>query len=130
MFRKFTVAGLCILVLNLLFSSSVFAETKSEREAKRIQKVRTNVEKLGTGKSARIELKLKDGTKLKGYIDRINENNFVVIDEKTGAENEVPYPQVKQVKGNNLSTGVKIAIGVGIAIVVLVVIALIGRSEF
>ncbi len=36
----------------------------------------------------------------------------------------VAYPQVKQVKGNNLSTGAKIAVGVAI---VLTIAFLIGR---
>jgi hypothetical protein len=35
---------------------------------------------------------------------------------------QVAYPQVKSVKGNNLSTGAKIAIGVGIAAAVIVLI--------
>ncbi len=128
MFRKFTVAGLCILVLNLLFSSSVFAETKADKEAKHIQKVRTNVEKLGTGKSARIEVKLKDGTKVKGYVSQISDTGFVVTNETNGVAKEVPYQQAKQVKGNNLSTGVKIAIGVGIVVVLLIIFGLATRS--
>ncbi len=43
------------------------------------------------------------------------------------------YPQVKKVKGNNLSTGAKIAIGLGIAIAVVIIIAAasgnIGRAR-
>ena len=47
--------------------------------------------------------------------------------KKTGGATEVPYPQVKSVKGNNLSTGAKIAIGVGIAI--LVIYAILGAND-
>jgi hypothetical protein len=43
------------------------------------------------------------------------------MDVKAGAK-AVPYGQVKNVKGNNLSTGAKVAIGVGIGLVVLILI--------
>jgi hypothetical protein len=45
------------------------------------------------------------------------------VDDKTGSAETVTYPQVKQVKGNNLATGWKICIGVGIFIGVLLLIA-------
>ncbi|MBX7172635.1 MAG: hypothetical protein K1X72_16825 [Pyrinomonadaceae bacterium] len=122
MFKKYLTLILTGLVLNLSFSSVAFAETKADKEAKFAEKVKTEIAKFGTGTEAKIQVKLKDGTKLKGYISQINENSFVVVDEKTGNQTEVPYPQTKQVKGNNLSTGVKIAIGVVIAIVVLALI--------
>jgi hypothetical protein len=40
--------------------------------------------------------------------------SFVIVDEKTNATSTVAYPQVKQVKGNNLSTAAEIALGVGV----------------
>lgn len=123
MFKKYLTLILTVLVINLSLCSVAFADTKVEKEAKFAAKVKANVTKLGTGTEAKIQVKLKDGTKLKGYVSQINENNFVVVDEKTGVVTEIPYPNAKQVKGNNLSTGVKIAIGIAIF---LVVAALIG----
>ena len=118
MFKKYLALTLTFLVLNLSLSSIAFAETKAEKEAKFAQKVKTEVTKLGVGTEAKVEVKLKDGTKLKGYVSNIGEESFSVMNEKTGAITEVPYSNAKQVKGNNLSTGVKIAIGVGILIAV------------
>ncbi|MBX7172636.1 MAG: hypothetical protein K1X72_16830 [Pyrinomonadaceae bacterium] len=128
MFKKYLTLILTVLIINLSFSSAAFAETKEEKEAKFAQKVKTEIAKLGTGTEAKIQVKLKDGTKLKGYVSQINEDSFVVTDEKTGTSTEVPYPQAKQVKGNNLSTGVKIAIGVGITIGVIVLLALLTQN--
>ncbi len=102
-----------------LCSTSVAANSKEEKEAKLAEKVKTGIAKLGTGPSARIEVKLRDKRRLKGYVSKLSDDHFVVIDDKTGVATEVPYPQVKQVKGNNLSTGAKIAIGVGIAVIVI-----------
>lgn len=127
MFKKYFTLTLAVLVLNLAFGATAFGGTANEEKAARdAAKVKANIAKLGTGKDARVEVKLKDGGKLKGYVSQINENSFVVMDEKTTAATEVPYPNAKQVKGNNLSTGVKIAIGVGIAIAVLIIIGLVG----
>lgn len=74
------------------------------------------------GENSLIEVKLKDKTKVKGYIGEISDDYFVVIDKLNGTSTKVPYPQVKQAKGNNLSTGAKIAIGLGILAAVLVIL--------
>jgi len=75
--------------------------------------------KLGTGKDARVKIKLRNGTKLKGYVSEINDESFFVVEDSTGATTEVPYPQTKQVKGNNLSSGAKIAIGITLFILMV-----------
>ena len=128
MFKKYLTSILIVFVFNLSLCSAAFAETKAEKEANFAEKVKTEIAKLGTGTEAKIQVKLKDGTKLKGYVSQINEDSFVVTDEKTGTSTEVPYPQANQVKGNNLSTGVKIAIGVGITIGVIVLLALLTQN--
>jgi len=49
----------------------------------------------------------------------------VVTDLKTGASNNVAYADVRQIKGNNLSTRAKIAIGVSIAAGLIVLITIL-----
>lgn len=129
MFKKYSTLILTILLFNLAFSQSAFAETNEEKTAKFTEKVKTNIVKLGTGKDARVEVKLHDKTKLKGYISQINENSFVLVDEKTGAPAEVSYRNAKQVKGNNLSTGVKIAIVAAGVLAVILIISIFTRSS-
>ena len=91
--------------------------------------MKEGISKLGTGPEARVEVKLRDKTKLKGYVSEAGENSFVVVDEKTGATSTVTYPQVKQVKGNNLSTAAEIALGVGVILLpIAIVILLISQS--
>ena len=100
-----------------LFSwcDTAYAASKEEREARFAEKVKTSVLKFGTGEAARVKIKLRDKTKLAGYISEADAEGFTVIDSKTGTATTVSYPQVKSVQGNNLSTGANIAIGVGIA---------------
>ena len=123
MLKQYLTVILAVLVINLSFGGRALAETPKEtKAAKHAAKVKTNIAKLGTGKDAKIMVKLKDGTKLKGYVSQINETSFVVTNEVTGVETEVPYPNAKQVRGHNLSKGAKIVIGV-LVVVVLVALA-------
>jgi hypothetical protein len=126
MFKKYLTFVLTILVINLFLSGVAFAGSKEEKLAKFAEKVKANVTKLGTGKDAVIQVKLRDNTKLKGYVTEINENSFIVMNEKTGTSTEVPYKNAKQVKGNNFSTGVTIAIVAGI---ILVIAAIVGATS-
>ncbi len=121
MFKKYVTAILTILVINLFLSSIAFASTK-ESKLERAEQTKAAITKLGTGTDAKVQVKLYDGTKLKGYITEINSTSFSLMNEKTQAVNEVPYSAAKQVKGNNLSTGAKIAIGVGIGIAATILV--------
>ena len=102
-----------------------YAGSKEEKETRFAEKVKEGISKLGTGAEARIEVKLRDKTKLKGYVSEAGEDSFVIVDEKTGATSTVTYAQVKQVKGNNLSTAAEIAIGVGVIILPIVIVLLL-----
>ena len=118
MLKKTISLTVAVLVMNL----SIFAfAVPNEKEARFAEKVKSEIAKLGTGTDAKIKIKLKDGTKLKGYISEADNQRFVITDAKTGKQTPVSYPQVQTAKGNNVSSGVKILIGV-VALVALVII--------
>jgi hypothetical protein len=102
-------------------SSPISRNSKAEKETIFATKVKADIARLGTGPAAHAEISLRDHRKLKGYISEVTEDSFTVVDNKSGDSTQVAYPQVKQVKGNNLSTGVKIAIGAGILIYLILV---------
>ena len=109
------IKGLISLVVSnslvlFLCAGTLAASSKEEKEAKLAEVVKSRIIKLGAGPAARIEVKLRDKTKLKGYVREIAEDHFVVVDDRTGVTTTIAYPQVKQVKSNNLSTGAKYAI--------------------
>ena len=120
---RITAVALVALVFNLACPAPALAGGSPEKEARFAQKVKTEIAKLGSGPNARVELKLRDKTKLKGYVSEIGEQSFAVVDDTTGSATTVTYPQVKQVKGNNLHTGIKIAIGVAIFFAVAILLA-------
>lgn len=110
------------LLFNSVAVNFAYAESKTEKEARFVEKVKKGIAKLGTGPEALIEVKLRDKTKLKGYIKEAGNDTFRVVDAATGAETEVAYPAAKQIRGNNLSTGVKVAIGLAILAGVLAIL--------
>lgn len=98
-------------------------EAEQARQARLIQKIKTSVLKLGIGRDARIEVNLRDKTKLAGFISRADDDSLGIASETTGAITSVAYADVTQVKGHNLSTGAKIGIGIaiGFAVVALII---------
>jgi len=128
MFKKVLCLVLVGFVLSVAGVRTAYAGSKEEKETRLAEKVKEGISKLGTGPAAHIEVKLRDKTKLKGYVSEAGEDSFVIADEKTGAVSSVPYSQVQQVKGNNLSKAAKIAIGVGV-ILLPIAIALFYASK-
>ena len=114
MFKRILAVALAALLVNLVAVGATHAATEAEKRARFEGKVKAAVLKLGTGEAARVRVKLRDKSKLEGYVSAAGEDSFAVTNFKTGAVTNVPYPQVKGVAGNNLSTGAKIAIGAGI----------------
>lgn len=124
MFKKVLSLVLVGFLLSVAGVGPAYAGSKEEKEARLAEKVKHGISKLGTGPAARVQIKLRDKTKLKGYVSEAGEDSFVIVDEKTGAPSRVPYPQVQQVKGNNHSRAVEIAIGVGVILLPIVIVLL------
>jgi hypothetical protein len=111
-----------LLVHSLICAQPALASTTPEKQSKFTEKVRNGIAKLGTGPDARVAVKLKDKTKLAGYISEISDDSFVIAAAGTGEDRSVAYGDVSQVRGHNLSTGGKIAIALGIAAAVLLIL--------
>ena len=125
MFKKVLSLALVGFLLSVAGVRPAYGESKEEKEIRFAEKVKAGIRKLGTGADARIEVKLRDKTKLKGYVSEAGEHSFVIVDEKTNTTSTVSYPQVKQVKGNNLSTAAEIAIGVGVILLPIAIVLLL-----
>ncbi|MDX2031747.1 MAG: hypothetical protein SF339_13825 [Blastocatellia bacterium] len=130
MFKKWIAVSLAALLSLVTPASQVFAAGLNvEREAARVEKVKAGIAKLGVGEKSLVTVKLRDKKRVSGHITAINDESFVVADAKTGVATEIPYPNVTQVKGHNLSTGAKITIGVLIGVAVVVAILVAKRCE-
>ncbi len=115
MLRKaFAILLSGILVSTAFGFQAAYAQTG--KEVQTAEKTRVGILKLGIGKDARVEVRLQDNSKLKGYVSAVGEDSFTIADHKTGASSTVAYSDVTKVKGNNDSTRTKVIIGAAVAI--------------
>lgn len=125
MLKKYLTLTLVGLVINLACAASASAGVSVDKEKERAEKVKVDIVKLGTGPQSLLEVKLRNGTRLKGYVKEAAEDHFVIVEENGGASTEVPYAQVKQVKqvkGNNLTKGAEKVVAVAGALAAVFVI--------
>jgi hypothetical protein len=83
----------------------------------RASKARVDLLKLGGGEKAQVEVKLRDSSKLKGYIEEAGEDSFTIANSKNGSNQRIAYADVEKVKkfGGGFSTRSWIIIGAAVA---------------
>lgn len=118
-----------LLAIPVALPQAAIAAPDAEKEARMAEKVKSGIAKLGTGADSRVKIKLKDKTKLAGYVSEIEDESFVVTDLKTGHTTSVAYANVAQVQGNNLTTLTKIIITAAIVAGVIITLYLV-RGAF
>ncbi|MEO5857856.1 MAG: hypothetical protein ABIR33_02795 [Pyrinomonadaceae bacterium] len=126
-FRKLVSFVMVVLILNAASSLTVLAAIpQDDKEAKAAKKVKSKVAKIGVGTEVKVEVKLKNGEKVKGSITEIKSDSFTVIDETTNSPSVITYAQVNQVKKKNSTKGLAI---VGIIVGVVSVVALVAAGR-
>lgn len=124
MWKSAIACALSIVLTQLLYLPTAMAKPSGSKEEQQLEKLKAGIRRLGIGPDARIKVKLKDKTKISGYISEAGDDSFVVVDAKTGKSNIVAYPQVARAKGNNLSSNEKLAITLVVVGILAVVILL------
>ena len=91
------------------------------------EETRATVQRLGAGPKARVEVRLKDGSKFSGSVSAAGEDTFTVTDSKTGAPRTVAYADVARVKkpGGGLSPRTWVIIGAAAVAAVIVGVTVI-----
>ncbi|HXD32639.1 MAG TPA: hypothetical protein VN643_16070 [Pyrinomonadaceae bacterium] len=107
---------LALMVLSFVAAASLglnIVRAQGSTDSEAVQKVRTKVTKLGLGPKARVEAKLHDQTKVRGYISAVNANSFTITEQNTGTTRDLNYADVAEVKkpGGGLSTRTWIILG-------------------
>jgi len=94
--KRVLATMLMVMMVTIAFGiDCVKAQTGSQPP--QVAKVRAEVLKIGVGEQARVEVKLRDNSKLKGYIGETTEDSFTVIDSG-GSSQKVAYADVDKVK--------------------------------
>ena len=122
--RMFTTLVSGMLLITALGFHSIRAQ--SPQNAQQTDAIRAQVNRLGTGKKARVHVRLLDQTKLKGYIADSSPDSFTLIDSK-GTSRTLAYRDVVEVKKQRggispLTWGIIAGAGVATAIVFATVI--------
>ena len=125
MLRTHLCCVLSVVVLLGVLATEVVGQ-QAVTEPSTLEKIKIDVNKLGTGDKARAKITLRNGTKLKGYIARQDEDSFVLRNRKTDAPTTIFYADVVKVERNkghstarNIAIGVAIGVGAFLAIVAI-----------
>ena len=130
MLKRLFSIGLVVLLFhagNSLLINDVAWAYQTDAAA---EKVKVSVARRGTGPKAKVTVKLKDQTKLKGYISTASGDSFTLSDSKTGQVRTLAYTDVAEVKKQGgMSLPAKIGIGIGIGVGALALTYAIGCHD-
>ena len=119
------LVSLMLMYLLVFTAAPVLASARPDKQDESVEQVRAKIERLGIGEKARATIRLKNGTKLKGFIDQVRSDDFVLKDRDTGAPTTILYRDVSKVESNRGHSTAK-TIALGAAIGVGVVLAVLG----
>jgi hypothetical protein len=119
--------NLSLLVAAMLLLATVSqpaVASQSGSQAPTVEAVKSKIARLGVGAKAKATIKLKNGTKVKGYVAQADEEDFVIRDRKTDAPTTIRYAEVLKVEDNkghstarNIAIGVAVGVGAVLAII-------------
>ena len=129
MLKRLFSIGLVVLLFHAGNSLLIHDVAQAQSDAAS-DKVKAEVAKRGTGAKAKVTVKLKDKTTLKGYISNASGDSFTLSDSKTGQIRTLAYSDVAEVKKQGgMSLAAKIGIGVGVTVGVLAAVIAIGCAS-
>jgi hypothetical protein len=123
---------LCVLVLGFaLFAMplrAVVGQSPPDQQSKldaEIAKIKAAISKRVTDDKTKVQLKLRDGSEVKGRLNQAGDVGFTFTKDKSGQPASLSYADVQKVSGRGgLSTGAKIgiiaAIVAGVAAIIVI----------
>jgi len=121
--RKWIAIGLIMFLANIYVEESAWAQTGSKSDMD-LKRVKVHVLTYGRPDGPRVDVKLRDKTRLKGQISQAGGSTFGVVDSKSGKIVTVNYSDVKTVS-KPMSKWVKIPI---LVVVGLIAVAAVGSA--
>src|SRR5215204_1431571 len=97
MFRRTLTMVLAGMVLFTAFGIQ-HAGAQGMNDARAREKIKNKVQTIGVGGNARVEVKLNDGTNIKGHITEAQGDSFTVRDNMTGLDKTFAYSDTSSVK--------------------------------
>jgi small nuclear ribonucleoprotein (snRNP)-like protein len=119
-FKKTIAVALAVVItcLSSLAQAPDQAGAQAPVQPGKAASVKARMQKIGVGDRTLVNVKLKDGTELRGYLSRIEDNSFTITDKNTKKATSASYGDVLSFARKGLSTTAKVVIIVGIGVVV------------
>ena len=95
MTKKLLAILLSVMITAL---SLTFPITASAQSSVDVEKTRAKVQTLSVERDKKIEVKLRDNTKYKGYITAVDPDSFTIADSKTSTSQKFSYSEVVDIK--------------------------------
>jgi hypothetical protein len=87
--------------------------TATAQSTVEVEKIRAKVQTLAASKDSQVQVKFRDHTKVKGYIDSVEPVSFTLRDPKDGTSQSIAYSEVDSVSkaGGGISTKTWLILG-------------------
>lgn len=130
MYKSLLSLALSGLLLGQAAAAPPSAPPQSDKAARRAEKVKAKIERLGTGESARVRIALRNRRgEVKGYVREAGADSFTLLDPKTGVVTVIPYAQVRAINPSHALNIVAPLAAVGTLVIVLAVtLSSLGKS--
>ena len=93
MIKRHLAVTLTVIITALSFSpATAIAQSTAE-----IEKIRARVQTLSTSKDSQVEVKFRDRTKIKGYVESVEPVSFKLRNPKDGTSQSITYSEVDSV---------------------------------
>jgi|SRR5688572_670089 len=110
MIKRHLAVMLAVVITALSFGlpATVIAQSTAE-----IEKIRAKVQTLSATRDSQIQVKFRDETKVKGYLDSVGPVTFTLRDPKDGTSQSIAYSEVDSVgkAGGGMSTKTWLILG-------------------
>ena len=110
MIKRHLAITLSVIITAMSFGLPATATAQSTSG---IEKIRAKVQTLSASKDSQVQVKFRDNTKMKGYIDSVEPVSFRLRDPKDGTTQSIAYSEVDSVSkaSDSISTKTWLILG-------------------
>lgn len=121
-------------LLSVIFVVAPLIQTARAQTQKTVtvEQLKVEIAKVGVGAKARATITTKDGAKVKGYIAKVGDDDFVIRDRKTDAPTTIRFADVARVersKGHSTARNILLGVGIGVGALLTTILIVIARAD-
>ena len=121
-------------LISVIFVLAPLTQTASAQKQATVtpEQLRVEIAKLGTGEKARATITTKSGGKVKGYVAKAGEDDFVIRDRKTDTPTTIRYEDVVRVernRGHSMARNILLGVGIGAGALLATILIVIARAD-